>query len=178
MTYTDEDEFMWWYDEYSVALYKYIFSMVQEPHTAEDILQDTFLKAYQFKLHINDKNKVKNFLFKIAHNSTMDFFRRESKIKSLLSGLSKEDNIYPSVEKIVEVKEESRLLLNALKRLKASHRKVILLRKVQGFTIRETAQALNWSESKVKTTLHRANKNLEKLMLKEEDYEEISSFTR
>ncbi len=178
MKCTDEDEFMWWYEEYSISLFKYIFSMVQEPQTAEDILQDTFLKAYQYQIHINDKDKVKNFLYRIAHNTTMDFFRKESKIKRLLNGLSNENHVYPSAEEIVEVKEESKRLLDALKRLKASHREVILLRKVHGFTIKETAQVLNWTESKVKTTLHRANKSLEKLLLKEDDYEEITSFTR
>ncbi|MCM3439598.1 RNA polymerase sigma factor [Metabacillus halosaccharovorans] len=178
MKCTDEDEFMWWYEEYSVSLFKYIFSMVQESQTAEDILQETFLKAYQYQIHINDKNKVRNFLFRIAHNCTMDFFRKESKIRRLLNGLSKETKVYPSAEKIVEVKEESKRLLDALNGLKVAQKQVILLRKVQGFSIRETAEILNFTESKVKTTLHRANKNLEKLLLKEEDYEEITSFTR
>ncbi len=63
-----------------------------------------------------------------------------------------------------------RNLFEILGRLKRSYYQVILLRKVHGFSIKETMQVLDWSESKVKSTLSRALVAFEKY-LKEEGYE-------
>ncbi|MFK9090896.1 RNA polymerase sigma factor [Bacillus salipaludis] len=170
--------FYQWYEEYSVSLLKYIYSIVQEPKTAEDLLQETFLKVYEKYDSIQDKQRVKSFLFRSAHNTTMDFFRKESKVKKLLNVLKRENDKVPSTEKIVEIKEEGRMILKALKRLKPSQRDVFVLRKIKGFSIRETAEILDWSEAKVKTTLHRATKTLEKYLLMEDEAIEWSSTVR
>lgn len=169
--------FLNWYEEYSVSIFKYIYAIVQEPQTAEDLMQETFLKVYEKIENISDLSKVKNFLFRAAYTTTMDFFRQESKIKKLLNVLKKQDESSPSTEKIVEIKEEGRILLDALKlkRLKPSHRTVIMLRRIQGFSIKETAEILDWSEGKVKTTLHRATKTLEKILLMEDKSHELPS---
>ncbi|WHY78492.1 RNA polymerase sigma factor [Neobacillus sp. WH10] len=167
--------FFQWYEEYSVSLLKYIFAIVHEPQTAEDLLQETFLKVYEKYDSIQDVAKVKSFLFRAAHNTTMDFFRKESKVKKLLNVLKKENVKYPSTEKIVEIKEEGRMLLTALKRLKPSQREVFVLRKMKEFSIKETAEILEWSEAKVKTTLHRATNNLEKFLLMEDETIEWST---
>jgi RNA polymerase sigma-70 factor, ECF subfamily len=121
---------------------------------------------------------VKSFLFRAAHNTTMDFYRKESRIKKILNAIKIKNNTQPSTEKIVEVKEEGRLILKTLKGLNSSQRNVIVLRRIQGFSIKETAEILNWSEGKVKTTLHRANKNLEKILLMEDENNELPSIVR
>jgi RNA polymerase sigma-70 factor (ECF subfamily) len=108
-----DQQFFQWYEDYSVSIFKYIYAIVQEPQTAEDLTQETFLKVYEKYDNIKDLHKVKNYLFRTAHNSTMDFFRKESKIKKLLNVLKKENNSDSSTEKIVEIKEEGRIYLKA-----------------------------------------------------------------
>jgi RNA polymerase sigma-70 factor, ECF subfamily len=155
-----------------------LYAIVQEPQTAEDLMQETFLKAYEKYDSIKEINKVKSFLYRAAHNATMDFFRKESRIKKILNAIKMKNNDQPSIEKIVEVKEEGRLILKALKSLKPTQREVVVLRRIHGFSIKETAEVLNWSEGKVKTTLHRANKNLEAILLREEEKNEQPSIIR
>jgi RNA polymerase sigma-70 factor, ECF subfamily len=167
-----------WYEDYSASIFKYIYAIVQEPQTAEDLMQETFLKAYEKYDSIKEINKVKSFLYRAAHNATMDFFRKESRIKKILNAIKMKNNDQPSIEKIVEVKEEGRLILKALKSLKPTQREVVVLRRIHGFSIKETAEVLNWSEGKVKTTLHRANKNLEAILLREEEKNEQPSIIR
>jgi RNA polymerase sigma-70 factor (ECF subfamily) len=73
----------------------------------------------------------------------------------------------PLPEDIAEVNEKYRELYKALGSLKDSYREVIILRKIKDLTIKETCEILNWSESKVKSTLHRAMLSLEKELIKE-----------
>jgi RNA polymerase sigma-70 factor, ECF subfamily len=167
-----------WYEDYSVSIFKYIYAIVQDPQTAEDLMQETFLKVYEKYDSIIEKTKVKSFLFRAAHNTTMDYFRKESRFKKILNALKMKNDTQPSTEKIVEVKEDGRLILQALKGLNNSQREVIVLRRIQGFSIKETAEILNWSNGKVKTTLHRADKNLEKFLLMEDENNERPSIVR
>ena len=73
----------------------------------------------------------------------------------------------PLPEEIVQIKETSKEIYRALGELKSSFREVIILRKIKGFSIEETSKILNWSESRVKSTLFRAIPALEEKMLKE-----------
>ena len=56
----------------------------------------------------------------------------------------------------MEMKEQTQSLYKAIKDLKLSYREIIILRKIKGYPISETAEILGWTEAKVKTTLHRA----------------------
>ncbi|ETI70790.1 RNA polymerase sigma factor [Neobacillus vireti] len=173
-----DQQFFQWYEDFSGSLFKYIYTIVQEPQTAEDLMQETFLKVYEKYDSIHDIHKVKNFLFRAAHNTTMDFFRKESKIKKLVKALKKENGCHLSTEQIVEIKEDGRMILNALKRLKPTQREVFVLRKIKGFSIKETAEILDWTEAKVKTTLHRATKAIENFLLLEDEAIEWPSTVR
>lgn len=65
-------------------------------------------------------------------------------------------------EEVLFLKENKRELHEALEKLRTSYKEVIILRYIKGFSVQETCEILNWSESKVKTTLHREMFALEK----------------
>lgn len=154
---------MEWYDEYSVLLIKYLAKMLNDSYQAEDLMQETFVKAYQYVLN-NEIEYPKTFLFRIAHNLAVDHIRKQSPIQIVKDFFMKDS--HPSTESILEVREESRELYEAIKALKPNYREVIILRKIEEFSIKETAAILNWSESKVKSTLFRATEALEKQLRK------------
>lgn len=154
---------MQWYDEYSDLLVKYIAKMIKDGYQAEDIMQETFLKAYQY-VQENKIDYPKTFLFRIAHNLTVDHIRKQRPI-DIVKDLFQKDS-RPSTEAILEIREESKELYQAIQALKPSYRQIIILRKIEEFSISETATILNWSESKVKSTLFRATDALEKQLLK------------
>ncbi|MBR8646089.1 hypothetical protein KEH51_25925 [[Brevibacterium] frigoritolerans] len=60
--------------------------------------------------------------------------------------------------------DEIKDIYQCLNRCTTNQRSVIILRYIQGLSITETSEVLNWSESKVKTTQHRALKAIKKLM--------------
>ncbi len=63
------------YMDFEKSLYAYIFSKVKNRHTTEDILQDIFMKINDNINTLRDESKLKSWIFSIARNSIMDYFR-------------------------------------------------------------------------------------------------------
>lgn len=151
-----------WYDKYSGMIFQYIFSIVRDAYQAEDLTQDTFIRAYDYLSSNKNVTYPKTFLYRTAHNLAIDYLRKQKPVQKLNDFFTNQADSKLSIESIVEIKEESSEIYKALAQLKTSFRQVIILRKIKRFSIQETAQILGWSESKVKSTLHRATKKLEK----------------
>ncbi|MGI8386650.1 RNA polymerase sigma factor [Robertmurraya sp. P23] len=156
-----------WYDTYNEPIFKFIFMMIQDYQQAEDLRHETFIKAFvnydSFKHH----SSPKTWLYSIAHNVTVDFIRKRKPLTMIKEVLLLKKDEAPMPCELVQIRETSIELYRVLGTLKESYRKVIILRKVKGFSIYETAMILGWSESKVKSTLFRAIQAFEKEMLKE-----------
>jgi RNA polymerase sigma-70 factor, ECF subfamily len=162
-----KEEITDWYDQHSKSILTFILLIVKDYQQAEDLTHDTFVKAYLYYDSFNNHSSEKTWLFSIAHNLTVDFFRKcKPKLFLKESFLSQKDNkLLP--EEIIKIKEDSYELYQALGEIKDTYRKVIVLRKIKGFSIEDTAKILNWSESKVKSTLYRAIPVLKKQLIKE-----------
>ncbi|WP_246483828.1 RNA polymerase sigma factor [Heyndrickxia vini] len=156
-----------WYERYSDAIFKYILLMVKDYQLAEDLTHETFMKAYTKHQTFKQDASPKTWLFTIARNVTLDDLRKRKPIMLFKDVFNSKKDKQPSPEEIVQIKETSQELVKALGEIKTSYREVIILRKIKGFSIEETSKILNWSESKVKSTLFRAVPALEKQMLKE-----------
>lgn len=156
-----------WYDEYSYPIFKFILLMIQDYQQAEDLTQETFVKAYRNYDSFKRKSSPKTWLFSIAHNLTIDYLRKRRPMTLLKEMLLLNRESVKLPDELVVMKESSKELYHSLSSLKDSYREVIILRKIKGFSIEETAVILNWSESKVKATLHRALPALEKQFEKE-----------
>ncbi|GIN70952.1 ECF RNA polymerase sigma factor SigX [Bacillus sp. J14TS2] len=168
MTTCKKEEISEWYDQHSKSVLSFILLIVKDYQLAEDLTHDTFVKAYLYYDSFKHHSSEKTWLFSIAHNLTVDFFRKQKSVM-FLKGVfhSQKDNL-PLPEEVVQIKEDSYELYKALEQLKDTYSKVIILRKIKGFSIEDTAKILGWSESKVKSTLFRAIPALKKQLLKGE----------
>ncbi|WP_239984696.1 RNA polymerase sigma factor [Lentibacillus sediminis] len=160
-----------WYDMYSMAIYKYIVKMLNDVQQAEDITQETFIRAYKYMKNERSVNNPKTFLYRTAHNLTVDHIRKHSPIQLFKDVFFEREDSRASIELIVEGREESEHVFEDLLSLKTTYRQVIILRKVEGFSIKETASILRWSESKVKSTLFRGLGKLESRLSEEGVYD-------
>ncbi len=151
-----EEEIADWYDQHSKSVLTFILLMVKDYQQAEDLTHDTFVKAYLNYNSFKHNSSEKTWLFSIAHNLTVDFLRKRKPSIFLKEAFlsQKDNNLLP--EEIIKIKENSYELYSALGEIKDTYRKVIVLRKIKGFSIEDTAKILSWSESKVKSTLFRA----------------------
>ncbi|GEN56708.1 ECF RNA polymerase sigma factor SigX [Halolactibacillus alkaliphilus] len=159
------------YDTYHQDVYQYIFYLVKNHQAAEDLIQETYIKVLKSHQHFRGESSEKTWLFSIARHTVMDFFRKQQREKNKWFGLfNKEDDwltvqsTAPLPEEILVLSEEQQLLYAQLDKLTLDQKNVIILRFIQAMSIHDTARILEWTESKVKTTQHRAIKKLQQLM--------------
>lgn len=151
-----------WFDEYGESVLSYILLMVRDYQEAEDLTQETFIKAFRHQQQFEQKSSEKTWLFSIAHNVTKDYFRKKHPLQHYFGLTMEEKDYMPIPEQIVAMNIQMEQLYRAIQQLKPSYRHVIILRKLKEFSTAETAHILNWSESKVKMTLKRALVELKK----------------
>ena len=162
----EQDDITKWFDEYGESVLTYILLMVRDYQQAEDLTQETFIKAYRHQQQFQQNSSVKTWLFTIAHNVTKDFYRKKHPLQHYLGLTMQEKDWQPMPEQIATLNYQTEQLYRAIQQLKLSYRNVIILRKLKEFSTVETALILNWSESKVKMTLKRALVDLKNELIK------------
>jgi len=157
------------YQKYHHDVFQFLFYMVRNKEQAEDLVQEVYIRVFKSYRRFEGKSSEKTWLFSIARNVAIDFFRKQKGWKERL--LEKFDwstdqlkDKYPIPEEITVQKEEIRWVYSCLEFCTIDQRAVIILRYIHDLSIAETAQALGWTESKVKTTQHRSLKVLKKHM--------------
>ncbi len=122
-------------DRYQAKVYGYIFSVVKDKETADDIFQDTFYKVIvtinsdQYK----DENKFVHWVMRIAHNLIVDHFRRNNKMPMVPNRPDSDvlDNIkFPddNAEHVMMKKQTSQNIRRLVKMLPPEQRRVVILR--------------------------------------------------
>ena len=155
-----------WFDDYFGSIYSYILLQVKDPHTAEDLTQETFLKVIANEHQFKGQSSIKTWIFRIAYTTTMSYFRKKNPLTYYIdiNILSSKHNTSP--EEIALLNSQQKQFYEALRGLKPSYQQVIILRKIQGFSTKEASSILHCSEGKVKMSLSRAlaafKKELEK----------------
>lgn len=66
------------YDRWAAALYHYVLSLVKSEATAQDIVQDTFVKLWERRMGVNPKCSIKAYLFTISYHNVVSEFRRQA----------------------------------------------------------------------------------------------------
>ncbi|MDF1509110.1 sigma-70 family RNA polymerase sigma factor [Robertmurraya sp. DFI.2.37] len=163
---TLEELYALYYDE----IFRYLLQRTRKRELAQDLTQDTFLKAFNGLTSFKGKSSIKTWLYTIAHNTFINWYRRETKYSnySLEETYSLEQKIYENPEHVIEKKAEQAEMMKAIQFLKEDFQAVLILRQYQELTYEEIAEVLGWKLSKVKTNLHRAKLELRKQLLKQE----------
>jgi RNA polymerase sigma-70 factor (ECF subfamily) len=128
--------------------------MVNDPALAEDLAQETFLKAYRRLSTFDTGRRFSSWLFRIAHNTAVDALRRRGPVEV---EQDREPAVPPQPDP-VETADLGRALDAALASLRPEHRMAILLRYQQGFSYEEIGDAMEIPEGTAKTFVHRARK--------------------
>jgi RNA polymerase sigma-70 factor (ECF subfamily) len=157
------------YEKYHGMLFQFLFYMVRSREQAEDLVQEVYIRVWKAHGKFEGKSSEKTWLFAIARNVAIDYFRQQQSLKRKVMMVFSEmtDQVKdgsPLPEEIALEKEEIRLVYSSLRQCTLDQRMVMILRYQQELTIAETAEALHWTEGKVKTTQHRALKKLKKYM--------------
>lgn len=152
------------YEVHYGDIYRFILFMLGDRQCCEDLVHDTFVRAYTSMDRFENRSSMKTWLFSIARHLVLDEIRRRKRrrIFTVLSG----DKEIPSsfdIEQYVSNREDVRQLLKSIKMLKTEYRLVITLKKIEGCSTKEIIEILGWSDVKVRKTLSRALAALKKM---------------
>ena len=143
--------------------------MVHDPSLAEDLAQETFVKAFRHLGSFDRGRKLSSWLFKIAHNTSLDHLRVPLEAHNASGEESWE--VLPASpvdepDRRAESHEMIQGLERALRRLSPKYRGILLLRFREGLAYREIAEVTDQPVGTVKIQLHRARNALEHEMAK------------
>jgi RNA polymerase sigma-70 factor (ECF subfamily) len=151
------------------ALYNFALRMTSDPENANDLVQETFLRAFRFFDKFERGTNIKAWLFRILKNTFINQYRKQ---KSEPGKVDYDDvqnfyeNIKASEVKTTHIEEDafSKLLdddlSEAITKLPADFRTVIILSDIEGFTYEEIADFVDIPVGTVRSRLHRARKML------------------
>ena len=160
----DRAEFARMMDYFSNPIYRLGLKILRNEQDAEDVLQETFIKAYGAIVNFEGRSSLSTWLYRIATNEALMLIRKRKPTLDLVLENDDEEEVTPT--EIVDwcclpedelLSTESRgFLEEAVQVLSPSLRLVFLMRDVERLSIKETAEILEISESAVKVRLMRA----------------------
>lgn len=166
----NRDAFAALVDEFSPKLHRLALRMLNDPYEAEDILQETFLKAFKALDQFEGRSSIGTWLYRIATNEALMRLRKkqpdmvtidepiETPAGHLVNRQLRDWCCLP--EKEFMTGEAQAKLDQAIAELSPALRSTFVLRDLHGFSTRESAEILEVSEAAIKTRLLRARLQL------------------
>ncbi|MDA1027970.1 MAG: RNA polymerase sigma factor [Bacteroidetes bacterium] len=160
----DEFAFVGIYNRYKGPVFSFCYKMLHDSDSAEDVMQETFLRIYENRDRLIKTSAFKSWLFTIARNQCLNSIRKNGK----LEGFSDENAEYivtldtPFSE--MEKSDQVEFVTHFLNSLKPDYREILILREYQNLTYEEIGAITRTSVSAVKSRLFKARKKLAGLM--------------
>lgn len=156
------------------VLYNFALRLTTDPNDAEDLVQDTIVKAYRFFSSYEKGTNAKAWLFRILKNSFINNYRKTSKqpqqvdydeVESYYENIRAERTETSDLERLMFRELMDDELSNALSRLPEDFRTVVLLCDVEGYTYEEIANMLDVPIGTIRSRLHRGRNLLKTELL-------------
>jgi RNA polymerase sigma factor (sigma-70 family) len=157
------------YMHYKKLVYHIALRITKDSSLSEDIVQETFIKAFKKIDTLVDESKAGCWLSSIATRTSIDYIRREIRAREVLIDPYKIEGEWllsstrEDVEEIVDILLFKEELVTEIKQLPPAQQEVFLLRVQDGLNEEEIAQKLDLKKSTVKTRFFRARKRLKNL---------------
>ncbi len=141
-----------YYDE----IYIYVYNYTLNKEIALDLTQEIFMRVLKkLKTYQSSKGSFKNWLYQVAHNYVMNYFKtkgyKDKLVQLEMEQFAEDFNI---LDNFIN-KENELLLSSAILRLNHKYREIIIMRYYEDYSIKEIANTLNINENTVKTRLRR-----------------------
>jgi RNA polymerase sigma-70 factor (ECF subfamily) len=153
------------FSEHYARISRYVRSVVRDAGEAEDLTQETCLRAYRRRDSLRDPDAVVPWLYSIATHVGLDRLRHRARQAPTQSEVDPEavsaPDRSPNAEDLVEQEDMSTCVQAYVGGLRDSYRAVLLMHDVQGLTSREIAELLGDSTGSVKIRLDRARTQLQ-----------------
>ena len=157
---------------YKGQIYAYLLRSVKNYEDAEELTIEVFFKAYRALDTWKPQARFSTWLYKIAHNLSIDFHRAKSRRHTY--SLDDDEfsldeptavDLWSNPEWEAEEKDRHRIIRDAVDQLSPKQKAVFMLNRYQGLQIKEITEVLGMAEGTVKIHLHRAVRKLQTLLL-------------
>ena len=155
--------------EHETALLRYAARIVNNPVTAQDVVQNVFIKLFKaWKEGTKPSKQLKGWLYRVTHNEAVDFVRRESRLTVLHKKESEEKTTQceDGIHCPASAEDKIQQVLSLLSRLHPREQQVVVLRLQEGLSYREISDVTGRTEGRVGSILHQAVKKLSKELKK------------
>jgi RNA polymerase sigma-70 factor (ECF subfamily) len=167
-----EDKFLELVHEHQAQIYQHTLYLLRNREDAEDITQETFIKAWEHRSKLRLKT-VRSWLLKCAQNLCFNLLKRrkfqepltegdETELEMLLHRHTHRSNPLP--DELVINQELKASVHDAINKLPPEMRSVVIMRELEGMSFKEIAEVLEQPEGTVKSTVFRARKRLRELL--------------
>ena len=160
----DEEAFRMLVERHSRSIYRLAYRMTGRPEDAEDVVQETFVRAYKQLARFEARSNFATWLYRIGFNCSIDYMRarphRESPETHEVLDRRPPESSGPSMDDLVFAGEISERVQQALSHLSPQERAAFLMRHYHGCTIEEICQALDLKSNAAKHSIFRAVKKM------------------
>ena len=150
------------YDKYREEILLYVYSLCHSMEAAEDITQEVFVKAI---LSLSDHHdNFRAWLYTVARNLTYNHSRKNVNKAKAIEELKHGPAFEPDISVKVVMKEEYRILYEAIGKLNENYREILIMQYFSNMQLKEVAEVLNISHGNARILAHRARSKLKELM--------------
>lgn len=171
----DQEAFRVLVERYQKLVYTLALRLVSNPHDGEDVAQEAFLSAWKGLPKFRMDAKFSTWLYRLTVNAATDLLRRRQKEQTHHSLEDEQQPVQvpdrtPGPEEQAQAAERRAILQRAIDSLTENHRKILLLREVNGLDYQEIGQVLELTPGTVKSRLARARRELRDKLLSSGNY--------
>lgn len=154
------------FERYNVKLYNYFLKLTRNSLVSQDLTQNLFYRMIRYRNTYNREYSVKAWMYQMARNLHVDFFREEKRSGELFLNIEN----YP-VDRIEEnegfPEDDYERLEKSIARLSSEQRELLVLSRYQGLKYDEISQIVNQTVPAIKVAIHRAIKQLRVIYFKQ-----------
>ncbi len=161
----DSEAFGLIYDHFSEKIYRFIYFRVGHKEVAEDILSDTFVKAWQKINQINSPEALGGWLYQIARNNIIDYYRIKKETLSLDEASNVLEDLVNPIDEVAANMAQKKIL-ETLNQLTEEQRQTIKYKFFEDLSNEEIAYILGKTEGAVRVIQHRAIIKLKEILNK------------
>jgi RNA polymerase sigma-70 factor (ECF subfamily) len=154
-----EQKFLEAYDQYSDAIFRHCYFRLFDRERGKDLLQEVFIRAWQYLCKGNEVRNMRAFLYRIANNLIIDEFH---KYKELSLEMLQEEGFDPGKDETPKLHRniEHKRILKTFSKLEDGYRDIIVLRYLKGLSPSEIAKITGETANTVSVRIYRGLKQL------------------